>query len=189
MNRLAKWIYSIGPHAPVTVIWSTITVGRQIRYFRQLIHHFHFPIPEKSVSAASLTSQINRSSIVFSCTFAAKAGIADFIQPSLGPLQPNLDDFMNGIPLQGNFRTTQAYGIYFICLKLNEFVWIKSILLRCGRLSKIYELCLIHRIDKFSSFITIGASAWGEYRRHDVPFWCVWFSINYAWVLRFVFHC
>lgn len=30
----------------------------------------------------------------------AKAGIADFIQPSLGPLQPNLDDFMNGIPFQ-----------------------------------------------------------------------------------------
>lgn len=31
----------------------------------------------------------------------AKAGIADFIQPSLGPLQPNLDDFMSEIPLQG----------------------------------------------------------------------------------------
>ncbi|KAG4074698.1 hypothetical protein HA402_008796 [Bradysia odoriphaga] len=30
----------------------------------------------------------------------AKAGIADFIQPSLGPLQPNIDDFMNGIPFQ-----------------------------------------------------------------------------------------
>lgn len=36
--------------------------------------------------------------------FAAKAGIADFIQPSLGPLQPNLDDFMNGIPLQGIYK-------------------------------------------------------------------------------------
>lgn len=34
----------------------------------------------------------------------AKAGIADFIQPSLGPLQPNLDDFMNGIPFQGNLN-------------------------------------------------------------------------------------
>ena len=33
--------------------------------------------------------------------FTAKAGIADFIQPSLGPLQPNLDEFMAGIPLQG----------------------------------------------------------------------------------------
>lgn len=33
----------------------------------------------------------------------ARAGIADFIQPSLGPLQPNLDDFMNGVPLQGEF--------------------------------------------------------------------------------------
>lgn len=31
----------------------------------------------------------------------ARAGIADFIQPSLGPLQPNLDDFMSEIPLQG----------------------------------------------------------------------------------------
>ncbi|XP_031624205.1 MLX-interacting protein isoform X2 [Contarinia nasturtii] len=30
----------------------------------------------------------------------AKAGIADFIQPSLGPLQPNLEDFMNELPLQ-----------------------------------------------------------------------------------------
>lgn len=37
------------------------------------------------------------------CNFisVAKAGIADFIQPSLGPLQPNLDDFMSEIPLQG----------------------------------------------------------------------------------------
>lgn len=35
----------------------------------------------------------------------ARAGIADFIQPSLGPLQPNLDDFMNGAPLQGIQRT------------------------------------------------------------------------------------
>lgn len=31
----------------------------------------------------------------------ARAGIADFIQPSLGPLQPNLEDFMNEVPLQG----------------------------------------------------------------------------------------
>lgn len=35
----------------------------------------------------------------------AKAGIADFIQPSLGPLQPNLDDFMNGIPFQELLNT------------------------------------------------------------------------------------
>lgn len=59
---------------------------------------------------------------MFPVLLTAKAGIADFIQPSLGPLQPNLDDFMNGIPLQGNFRTTQAYGIYVICFELNEFV-------------------------------------------------------------------
>lgn len=34
--------------------------------------------------------------------YAAKAGLADFIQPSLGPLQPNLDDIMDiEDPLQG----------------------------------------------------------------------------------------
>lgn len=32
----------------------------------------------------------------------AKAGLADFIQPSLGPLQPNLDDIMDTLePLNG----------------------------------------------------------------------------------------
>lgn len=30
------------------------------------------------------------------------AGIADFIQPSLGPLQPNLDEFMDTISGAGN---------------------------------------------------------------------------------------
>lgn len=34
--------------------------------------------------------------------FIAKAGWADFIQPSLGPLQPNLDEIMDiEGPLQG----------------------------------------------------------------------------------------
>lgn len=33
---------------------------------------------------------------------ARGASLADFIQPSLGPLQPNLDDFMDTLePLQG----------------------------------------------------------------------------------------
>ena len=33
---------------------------------------------------------------------ARGANLADFIQPSLGPLQPNLDDFMDTLePLQG----------------------------------------------------------------------------------------
>lgn len=33
---------------------------------------------------------------------ARGASIADFIQPSLGPLQPNLEDFMDTLePLQG----------------------------------------------------------------------------------------
>lgn len=37
------------------------------------------------------------------CVFVAKAGYADFIQPSLGPLQPNLDDIMDTLePLNGN---------------------------------------------------------------------------------------
>lgn len=32
----------------------------------------------------------------------ARAGLADFIQPSLGPLQPNLDDYMDTFePLHG----------------------------------------------------------------------------------------
>lgn len=38
-------------------------------------------------------------------TFLARgANLADFIQPSLGPLQPNLDDFMDTLePFQGIF--------------------------------------------------------------------------------------
>ncbi|KAJ6635113.1 Carbohydrate-responsive element-binding protein [Pseudolycoriella hygida] len=42
----------------------------------------------------------NEKNDLHSLVLTAKAGIADFIQPSLGPLQPNLDDFMNGIPFQ-----------------------------------------------------------------------------------------
>lgn len=35
----------------------------------------------------------------------ARAGLADLIQPSLGPLQPNLDDYMDTFePLQGKYR-------------------------------------------------------------------------------------
>lgn len=35
----------------------------------------------------------------------ARAGLADFIQPSLGPLQPNLDDYMDTFePLQGKMH-------------------------------------------------------------------------------------
>lgn len=41
--------------------------------------------------------------------FIAKAGLADFIQPSLGPLQPNLDDYMDIDPLQGNFGFGMKY--------------------------------------------------------------------------------
>lgn len=40
--------------------------------------------------------------VLFFYVFVAKAGLADFIQPSLGPLQPNLDDYMDTFePLQG----------------------------------------------------------------------------------------
>lgn len=42
--------------------------------------------------------------LVIHFNFTARAGIADFIQPSLGPLQPNLDDFMNEVPFQGNCK-------------------------------------------------------------------------------------
>lgn len=36
---------------------------------------------------------------------ARGASLADFIQPSLGPLQPNLDDFMDTLePLQGQYK-------------------------------------------------------------------------------------
>lgn len=49
----------------------------------------------------TLFSTINNTAFPFpDAREIAKAGIADFIQPSLGPLQPNLDDFMNGIPFQ-----------------------------------------------------------------------------------------
>ena len=41
---------------------------------------------------------------------ARSANLADFIQPSLGPLQPNLEDFMDTLePLQGMFY------VVFIC--------------------------------------------------------------------------
>lgn len=36
------------------------------------------------------------------CLKARGAGLADFIQPSLGPLQPNLEDYVDTLqPLQG----------------------------------------------------------------------------------------
>ena len=44
----------------------------------------------------TLFSTINNTNFPFpDAREIAKAGLADFIQPSLGPLQPNLDDFMN----------------------------------------------------------------------------------------------
>lgn len=47
---------------------------------------------------------------------ARGASLADFIQPSLGPLQPNLDDFMDTLePLQGI--------IMFIDLISNSFLY------------------------------------------------------------------
>lgn len=51
----------------------------------------------------------------------ARAGIADFIQPSLGPLQPNLDDFMNGIPLQGKYFQHFWIRIWCKSIDVNEF--------------------------------------------------------------------
>lgn len=56
----------------------------------------------------------------------AKAGIADFIQPSLGPLQPNLDDFMNGIPFQGNFSFFFFLHFYFICFDHERLIILSS---------------------------------------------------------------
>lgn len=52
-----------------------------------------FPFPD-SREIGRLSIILNLKSISFPCFyFAARgAGIADFIQPSLGPLQPNLDD-------------------------------------------------------------------------------------------------
>lgn len=52
--------------------------------------------------------------IPFCFRSTARAGIADFIQPSLGPLQPNLDDFMNELPLQGNLLVFQSNFRIFI---------------------------------------------------------------------------
>lgn len=41
--------------------------------------------------------------------------IADFIQPSLGQLQPNLDEFMDTIePLQGTYNTIAYYNTIII---------------------------------------------------------------------------
>lgn len=36
---------------------------------------------------------------------ARGASLADFIQPSLGPLQPNLDDYMELEPFQGKIES------------------------------------------------------------------------------------
>lgn len=44
---------------------------------------------------------INPNKPLFFFSSLAKAGLADFIQPSLGPLQPNLDDIMDIDPLHG----------------------------------------------------------------------------------------
>lgn len=45
---------------------------------------------------------------------ARVASIADFIQPSLGPLQPNLDDFMDTFePLQGKVPKVN-FGLFLI---------------------------------------------------------------------------
>lgn len=89
---------------------------------------FPFPDPREIGKHRALPPKIiELAEIGFSSfSFAAKAGIADFIQPSLGPLQPNLDDFMNGIPLQGNFRTTQAYGIYFVYFGFRVFCFVQN---------------------------------------------------------------
>lgn len=82
-------------------------IGPPTHYFQPSIHRFRFQIHVKSVSFCihmdenGLFLHIDDSLIEMIEWFAARAGIADFIQPSLGPLQPNLDDFMNGAPLQG----------------------------------------------------------------------------------------
>ena len=56
---------------------------------------------------------------------AKGAGLADFIQPGLIQLQPNLDDFMDTLePLQGNFLSTlnalKAKDYLDICRKVTR---------------------------------------------------------------------
>lgn len=52
---------------------------------------------------------------------ARGASLADFIQPSLGPLQPNLDDFMDTLePLHGKYDPCIVKIITF--LSLNTFI-------------------------------------------------------------------
>lgn len=59
------------------------------------ISQFPFPdsreIGEWQPSSVHLTHSL----ISFFCPSTARAGRADFIQPSLGPLQPNFEDFMD----------------------------------------------------------------------------------------------
>ena len=50
--------------------------------------------------------------------YVAKAGLADFIQPSLGPLQPNLDDYMDTFePLQGLYLVL----VFLLLLKVSLY--------------------------------------------------------------------
>lgn len=141
MNRLAKSIYLIGRRLLVIRIWWVlmITAGQLTHYFQlSTQRRFHFPIHVKSVCA----TMYNRwrfsetDALLFSSNFivpffrlplksvrffyfTARAGIADFIQPSLGPLQPNLDDFMSEVPLQGNERLSNSEWMLFLAVFFN----------------------------------------------------------------------
>lgn len=55
--------------------------------------------------------------------FAAKSGFADFIQPSLGPLQPNLDDYMDTFdPLQGLWEIPLVWDTLYLFYSNRCFV-------------------------------------------------------------------
>lgn len=62
-----------------------------------------FAFPDSREIGKHCLLQFKVALIYFFCLYTAKAGLpADFIQPSLGPLQPNLDDYMDTFePLQG----------------------------------------------------------------------------------------
>lgn len=56
--------------------------------------YLSFPSPTQEKSVSHFESLYVKEVLSFILIIARGAGRADFIQPSLGPLQPNFDDFM-----------------------------------------------------------------------------------------------
>lgn len=97
------------------------------------ISHSISPIHVKSVSSfltSFSTLWINfffQLQLTIDDFVARGASLADFIQPSLGPLQPNLDDFIDTLePLQGDYSIILIYTLVKIlvhCIIYSFLSW------------------------------------------------------------------